>query len=446
MATSPPSDGRKTGLSVGGNVQALGFGYDAADRITAITDSYVPSRNQTFGYDSLDRLVSIARPNLPTWSYAYDVNGNRTHQIEAADEWTAIAGGTNRMTVRGGHTYGHDANGNRASHAIGGSTMTFAYDEFNRLAISSRNAAVTYCDANGACPSHPATWANFAVNAAGQRVFKDSPLFGRLAFAYGGNNELQTEYAWTSGVWSDYVYLYGELVGMVRNGLLYQVHGDQLGRPHAVTNGGRAVVWQAYNQAFDRQVTLDTIGGLNIGLPGQYYDAETGYWNNGFRDYDSGIGRYIQSDPIGLAGGLNTYSYVGGNPLSYVDPQGLWLSTLGGCALGAIGGYLAGDQYVKAQAERAMAKSGKSGCDSKLGDSNPALTDAVGKLNDAVNAFGSMGARGAVGIARVGAGGAVSGIAGIGCGAAGAYVGATFGTGSFATALEGIKGVRLEIK
>jgi RHS repeat-associated protein len=58
-------------------------------------------------------------------------------------------------------------------------------------------------------------------------------------------------------------------------------------------------------------------------LPGQYFDRETNLHYNYFRDYDASLGRYVQSDPIGLDGGLNTYAYAFTDPLAIVDPEGL---------------------------------------------------------------------------------------------------------------------------
>jgi len=65
-------------------------------------------------------------------------------------------------------------------------------------------------------------------------------------------------------------------------------------------------------------------------LPGQYADVETGLNYNYHRDYDPAVGRYVESDPIGLLGGMNTYSYVRGNPIVNIDPFGLNCIALNG--------------------------------------------------------------------------------------------------------------------
>ena len=74
----------------------------------------------------------------------------------------------------------------------------------------------------------------------------------------------------------------------------------------------------------------EAVFAYNLRFPGQYFDSETGKHYNYFRDYDPAIGRYIESDPIGLQGGINTYAYVNGAPLQFSDSLGFASMPIGG--------------------------------------------------------------------------------------------------------------------
>jgi len=107
------------------------------------------------------------------------------------------------------------------------------------------------------------------------------------------------------------------------------VHTDHLGTPRAVTDTTGTVIWRWDSRPFgDSPANEDPDGDgigftLNLRFPGQYYDAESGLHYNYFRDYDPSTGRYMESDPIGLRGGLNTYLYAKANALGFTDSRGL---------------------------------------------------------------------------------------------------------------------------
>ncbi|WP_367417981.1 RHS repeat domain-containing protein [Snodgrassella alvi] len=110
----------------------------------------------------------------------------------------------------------------------------------------------------------------------------------------------------------------------LKNASYHYLITDHLGTPQLAINSAGEQSWKITSDAFgNSELDANNQITMNLRFPGQYYDEETGLSYNYFRDYDAKTGRYIQNDPIGLAGGVNTYGYVGANPLLYIDIFGL---------------------------------------------------------------------------------------------------------------------------
>ncbi|MGZ5780526.1 MAG: Ig-like domain-containing protein, partial [Burkholderiaceae bacterium] len=110
----------------------------------------------------------------------------------------------------------------------------------------------------------------------------------------------------------------------------YYIQTDQINTPRQITDSNGNIVWQwDNNDPYGKIPPNSNPTGqgtftYNPRFAGQYFDAETGLYQNRYRDYDPSTGRYVESDLIGMHGGVNTYGYVNGNPLSLVDPYGLF--------------------------------------------------------------------------------------------------------------------------
>ncbi|WP_368457153.1 RHS repeat-associated core domain-containing protein [Microbulbifer sp. TYP-18] len=312
-----------------GNVRSDFYTYDLANNITGIADSLDTNKDRAFVYDNLNRLTGegyIAGQN----DYQYDAVGNRT-QKDATD-----TGGTpstttysheptsNRITQRDSQPWVTDAAGNTTS--VDGGQQQYSYNHANRLKTYTENSTLQ---------------GTYYYNAIGQRVRTDKAEDTLLHYGLGGQYLGETRYTSNgTDIQSriDYIYLdnipvaqikvvYDE--GQIQSTTLTYLHTDHLNTPRIGTNSSEAIVWRWDSDAFGR-LTPDTDPDndtnpttVNLRFPGQIKGGEAPYYYNYFRDYDPTTGRYLQSDPIGLNGGINSYGYVNGNPIKMFDPLGL---------------------------------------------------------------------------------------------------------------------------
>jgi len=302
------------------------YGYDAAGRQTSAIDDLDPNLNQRHDYDQLDRLIGSQRGESAKsrTDYSYDLSGNRSEKIKDS------------VTL---YSYSTDANSNRLQSQSGAQTVSYSYDPAGNL-IGDGTFSYSYNAAGRRIATTNTTTGqttSYGYDPLGQRISKTN-AGNTTQYFYDEQGHLTGEYDASGQLIQEIIWLGDLPVAVLKPATpanptvvadIYYIHADHLGTPRKITRPiDNRVVWSWESETFGNSLPDQNPAGLgtfvfNLRFPGQYYDAETGLFYNYFRDYDPAKDRYIESDPIGLRGGINTYTYVGGNPVNAIDPLGL---------------------------------------------------------------------------------------------------------------------------
>jgi RHS repeat-associated protein len=231
-----------------------------------------------------------------TRGWTYDANGNRLTENGSSPSTYAISANSNQVTGITGalaRSYTYDA----AGHTTGYASMTATYNNAGRLATVS-NGSLTE---------------TLTYNALGERIETRGGASGTVLYWYDEQGRLLGEYDGSGNLIEETVWLGDVPVATLRsNGssvAIYYVHSDQLNTPRQVTRpSDNAQMWTWFSDPFGTEAANSNPAGAgafgyNLRFPGQLFDGEVGLHDNYFRDYDPATGRYVQSDPIGFAGG-----------------------------------------------------------------------------------------------------------------------------------------------
>lgn len=353
--------------------------YTHLDAATGTATPAAAALDQSFAYDELGRLVSVLT-SVGRWSFGYDANGNRTQAVLAAGGSTVtrahtIAADSNRLLAIANplRQFGHDAAGNtitdqdaarvRQAHydasgrmvridvgtAAGTGSTVYAHDAGGQRIFKSAGATGLPglpVVPEGGCPPPPGPVpGGTVVNALDPPTCLDNGLdngvqpatAGGTLYVHDQDGRLLGEYDAASGApRREYVWLHATPIAVIayeqatagNPAPVFFIQTDHLDTPRVVLDRAGRQRWTWIAEPFGHSHPNENPLGLapltlNLRMPGQYFDAESGLSYNYFRDYDGSVGRYVQSDPIGLEGGVNTYLYADAAPTMKMDRFGL---------------------------------------------------------------------------------------------------------------------------
>lgn len=290
------------------------YSYNAEGDLLRVQDS---ARGETeYRCDAAHRLIGERTPSGELLEYVLDAAGNvlRKPGLSRAEVGTG-----NLLRSANGEIFSYDhRNHVVARSSIARGTVRYVHDSLDQLVRIEDERGESWTaeyDALGRRVRCGRGEQQTEFYWDGDRIAAEVAPGGRLrVYVYAGSEALLP-----------YMFVdYDSVDAPPEQGRTYFVFHDQVGLPLHIEDDRGRVVWWA--RRVDPYGTVEALPGAEVEYalrwPGHYYDSDTGLHYNRFRYYDPRLGRYLQSDPLGLAGGLNLYAYAP-NPTITVDLLGL---------------------------------------------------------------------------------------------------------------------------